>query len=510
MHFAESTENEQKFAAQGGADHLWHESKVGRLQAETGKRILERGFVLKKQLSRQTLYRTAFLIVVIMLLIFAARPANAASVKKITLLQGNSRQLKRAGAVWTSSRPLVVSVNETGLVTGLSKGKSTITATVGKKKYRYKIKVEVPVLSSDTVNIKLKKSKTLKVTGTTKKFTFTSSDPSVVKVIRKSKTKVKLKALKSGHAVITVSRGATALTCKVATGDAINTKEGSFSLYYNGTAIQTLTYTKSDVGKYVTSISSFGQSAPLYVSVNGGDGLESIFAETNNGNVNVAGVQLPPEAVQGTIAKACLWARAVCDSQYHGYDDGQVHEIDCWGIAKSNAPGTGDYCCFSLTESAYYFAGVNLLGECLGNPEAAIYPPYSTMLFEHGGISFWGDTKPRSTAPFDSTNVYPKAGFVEITQQRNMAGDSFVYEAGDICVSAHSSHQHEQLIIKSGTKDNCEVAEACGPGSGGRQGGDQSGGELCVYSKLYQPSEVNHVYRFTGAGVVLNTVGLVG
>ncbi len=475
-------------------------------------RIMERICVLKKRLFGISFCSMVFILTFLLAFIYTARPVHAASTKKIKMELGESKRLKKGSGVWVSSNPNVVSVGVDGRAVAVSGGNAVVVGKVSGKKYRFKITVKAPYLSATELKISLEHTKTLKLKGSDKKFTFRSSDPSIVKVIKKKKNVVRLEALKDGVVKIMAKRGSAALYCTVVSGkgSAEVMKTGTFTLNFRGVPIQTLTYNKSDVGRYVSSISGFGQSAPLYVSANGGDGLESIFAATNNGNVNVAGVQLSPEAVQGTIAKACLWARAICDSPYHGYDDGQVNEIDCWGIAKSNAPGTGDYCCFSLTECAYYFAGVNLLGECLGNPEAAIYPPFSEMLFLRGGVSFWGDSKPRSTAPFDSQYLYPKAGFVEITTQKNMAGNSFVYQAGDIAVSAHSSHQHEQLIIKSGTKDNCEVAEACGPGSGGRTGGDQSGGELCVYSKLYKPGEVNHVYRFTGAGVVLNTVGLVG
>ena len=432
-----------------------------------------------------------------------------AAAARDTLFCGETRQLTRAGAVWKSKNQSVVSVSENGLVTGVKQGRATVIAKVGKRKYKYQFKVENPWFRYKTVEVAVNRSKTVKLRGTAREFFFSCSDPSVLRIEKKAKNKIRITALKEGNVTVTATYQQVSRSCQVnvvSPGSA--GRPTSFSLYYQGKPIQTLTYNRSDVAKYVSSVSNYGQSAPLYTSVNGGDGLESIYAASNNGNVNVPGVKLSEEARAGTIAKACLWARAVCDSQYHGFDTGQRHEPDSWGIAKKDSPGTGDYCCFTLAECAYYFAGVNLLGECLGNPEAAIYPPYSTMLFERGGVSFWGDTKPRGTAPYDSVNYYPKAGFTEITDQVKKAGAAFVYQAGDIAVSA-KTHQHEQLIIKAGTAGNCQVAEACGPGRGGRKGGDQSGAELCVYNHLFKPSEVNHVYRFTGEGVVLNTAGLV-
>ena len=470
--------------------------------------------ILIKDRRNKMVYRVVYALLLASVAVFLAfwidgvRPLHAASLK-YTLFCGETKQLTRAGAVWKSKNPSVARVSESGLVTAVKNGTATVIAKAGKRKYRYKIKVENPWFQHQTVELAVNQSRNVKLRGTTREFIFSSSDPSVLRIEKKSRNKIRITALQEGSVAVTASYQTVSRSCQVnvvSSGPA--GKDSSFSLYYQGKIIQTLTYNRSDVAKYVSSISNFGQSAPLYMSVNGGDGLESIYAATNNGNVNVPGVKLSEEARAGTIAKACLWARAVCDSQYHGFDTGQRHEPDSWGIAKEDSPGTGDYCCFTLAECAYYFAGVNLLGECLGNPEAAIYPPYSTMLFEHGGVSFWGDTKPRGTAPYDSVYYYPKAGFTEITDQVKSEGAAFVYQAGDIAVSA-KTHQHEQLIIKAGTAKNCQVAEACGPGSGGRKGGDQSGAELCVYNHLYKPGEVNHVYRFTGEGVVLNTAGLV-
>ena len=466
----------------------------------------KRGKIVSRTvLSQHRIRRILWMFVAAMLLFsFMPRSVSAASVKKITLLTGQTRKLNRRNAVWESRNTAVASVSEDGLVSAHRGGKATITAKVGNKTYRYRFTVEDPFFSKKDPKLKLQNSTILKINGTSKAFRVSSSDPSVVRVRKKAKNKYKITALKDGVATVSAKYQNKTLVCLVTAGKGNQeVREGTFSLTYNGVAVQTLTYNKSDVGRYVSSISGYGQSAPLYLSVSGGDGLESIFAGTNNGNVNVPGVQLSEEARLGTITKACTWARAVCDSSFHGYDDGQVRERDCWGIAKENSPGTGDYCCFSLAECAYYFAGVNLLGECLGNPDAAIYPPFSTQLFEHGGVSFWGDTQPWPVSPRGSVNVFPKAGFASIGKQE-------VYQAGDIAVSFFGGQQHMELVIQAGTASTCEVAEAYGPGGGGRKGGDQSGVELTVKTGFYKPGRIAHVFRFTGAGVVLNTVGLQG
>ena len=470
----------------------------------------KRGKIVEgKALSRHVLRRSRWIFLAVLLMLsFMPRSAYAASAKKITLLIGQTRKLKRENAVWESKNSSVASVSPEGVVTANLRGKTTITATVGGERYRYRITVEEPVLSRKMLNIKLKKTKTLRVKGTSKAFKVTSSDPSIVRVKKKAKNKFQLKGRRDGVTTVKATFRNTVLVCVVTVGN--GNAQGNITLSHNGKVLQTLTGKKSKIGKSVSAVSSYGQSAPLYISTGGGDGLENIFGLTNNGNVNVAGVKLSEPERLGTIAKACAWARAVCESQYHGYDDGQkTGELYTWGFPKAKSPGTGDYCCFSLAECAYYFAGVNTLGECLGNTAMAVYPPFSDMWYRSGGVSFWGDTKPRSTSPFDSGHYYPKLGFVEVTKEKEAAGAyKFVYQAGDIVTS--KNHQHEQLIIKTGTAKTLEAAEACGPGGGGTKGGDQSGNELKVYKSLFDAGSISHVYRFTGTGVVLNTAGLAG
>ena len=442
-------------------------------------------------------------------LCYHPQSVQASSTKKITMVVGQKRRLKKKSLIWKSKKPEVVRISKNGCIYALKKGTAKVTAKRGKKKYAWKIKVEEPYLTVSSKVIKIKKSFNLKIRGTTKKFKFRSSDSSVIKVKRKGRYKIRVTARKPGTAYITASYGKVLLRCMV-TVFSEDSSTGLITLSTNdGIALQTLTRSRSNTARIISSVSSYGQSAPLYINTNGGDGLESIFAPTNNGRIRVPGVTLSSAAVSGTIQKACTWARAVCESSFHGYDNGHGYSGSnwawTWGIAKPKYPGTGDYCCFSLPLCAYYFAGVNCLGECLGNDKAAIYPPHSSGLFKYGYVTFWGDSRPTSTAPWDDANLYPKCGFKDVWN----GSSSFKFKAGDIITTDGS---HEQLVLSDGTRNKCEVAEATGPSNKNASkepGGDQTNGELSIWGRVYG-SKINHVWRFTGSGVVLNTVGLTG
>ncbi|MBR1900285.1 MAG: Ig-like domain-containing protein, partial [Lachnospiraceae bacterium] len=138
----------------------------------------DRGKIVERiALSRRVFKRSRWIILAVLLMLsFMPRSAEAASVKKITLLTGQTKQLKRKKAVWKSKKSSVASVSPDGLVTAIRRGKTTVTARVGKKRYRYRITVEKPVLSKKTLSIGLNKSKTLKVKKTSKAFKIISSD----------------------------------------------------------------------------------------------------------------------------------------------------------------------------------------------------------------------------------------------------------------------------------------------------------------------------------------------
>ena len=81
-----------------------------------------------------------------------------------------------------SSNPKVAAVNSTGKVTAKAKGNATITAKNSDVTWNYKIKVEKPKLSNIKLSVYTKTSRQLKLKGTSRKVTWSSSAPSVVSV----------------------------------------------------------------------------------------------------------------------------------------------------------------------------------------------------------------------------------------------------------------------------------------------------------------------------------------
>ncbi len=146
--------------------------------------------------------------------------AEAATVKiskkKATVVVGATVKLKISGTkkkvTWSSSKKGVATVSSKGVVTGKKAGTATITGKVNGKKYTCKVTVkDVPKLSKTKATIYVGKTTTLKVTGTAKKVTWSSSNKSVATVSSKGKVTAK----KAGTATITAKAGTKKLTCKV-------------------------------------------------------------------------------------------------------------------------------------------------------------------------------------------------------------------------------------------------------------------------------------------------------
>ena len=464
--------------------------------------------------SRKTIRQICALAVLILCLLSCGtlHHAHAAGkTGKLTFVVGQTKQFKKKAKKWKSSKPSVATITKSGLLTAVKKGTCRITARKGKKKYTWKVRVEAPTLSLKNGRVKVGKSFNLKLNGATKKYKWTVSNPSVLKIKQKGSYKVKLTGLKDGVTTVTASRGPYTVSCNVVVGTGTPEPE---TLYLNGDVFKQLTRNRTDTAIYVSNISRYGQSAPLYIHKDGGDGLENIWASTNNGAVGLSGVKLSDAAVQGTISKACLWARAIADSPYHGYDYGHSYKdaqlFYTFGQAKPNAPGTGDYCCSTIPLCAYYFAGVNVIGENLGGSNAK-YIPNTTLLFYNLQISYYLDGKLHSeTNNYRSGSqweIFKACGFKDVYSSFEKDPDGFIFKAGDVV----TANGHTQMVIGDGTRKTAETVQAYGPDKHNKMpaGGDQSDEIGRAYYVSNSP-KIQHIMRFTGKGVRLNTVGLKG
>ena len=487
-------------------------------------------------MKQRTLIRKPCLLVSIFLLcmVIAGTGSSiyaASRTRKHTLVIGEKKQLKPIGAVkYRSKKPSVVRVSASGQIIALKKGSCKITAVRGKKKLTWKIKVVSPVLNKKKKKLDVGHSFTLKLNkASSLKYTWSVSDSSVLKLTKKSGTKYKVKAKKSGTATVIVSRGSWKAVCTVivkGTSKTENNKEESTdkdkkpaiqTLYMDNNIFKQMTWKRSDVGEYISSLSKYGQSAPLYIHKDGGDGLENIWAATNNGAVGVSGAQLSDDAVEKTILKACFWARAVCDSPYHGYDYGHSYKganlMYTFGQAKPNALGTGDFCCSTIPLCAYYFAGVNVIGEKLGGADAK-YIPNSTKLFYEGSlgeITYYEGGQLQGCRYLSNYEwkIFRFCGFKDMIKQYNKNPKGFKFKAGDVV----TANGHTQMILGDGTRKNAETAQAYGHEKvkNGKmpKGGDQAY-ELGRSFGVRNSPKIKHIMRFTGKGVRLNTVGLIG
>ncbi len=457
------------------------------------------------------------------------------AASRTTLLVGQTKQLKKQGAAgWKSSRPSVATVSASGLVTALKKGSTTVTAVRGGRKLTWNITVLSPVLSASQKNVDVGKKFTLSLKRASGlRFSWSVSDPSILKLKKKNNYKYKVTGLRNGTADVIVSNGSWQAVCTVIVGTGITDEQqaaqnqnqpaaakpsdpSNIVLYMDGNIFKEMTHSRSDTAIYISSLSRYGQSAPLYIHKDGGDGLENIWAATNNGAVGVAGAQLSADAVQGTILKACTWARAICDSPYHGYDYGHDYAgaslMYTFGQAKPNALGTGDYCCSTVPLCAYYFAGVNVIGENLGGADAK-YIPNSTKLFYEGSmgeITFYENGVLTGTRYLSNYQwrIFAACGFTDVYSSYEKNPDGFVFQPGDVV----TANGHTQMVLSAGTRKDAEVVQAYGPDkvpSGTMpKGGDQSYEIGRAYGLRTNPA-IRHIMRFTGAGVRLNTVGLV-
>lgn len=160
----------------------------------------------------------------------------AASISKrsTTIAKGNTYTLKIKGTKkkvkWISSNKKVATINSNGKVTAKKTGKAIITAKVGSKRYRCSIKVVNPKINATSKTVLTGKTTTLKVTGTSSKAKWSSSNKKIVTVTSKGKVTAK----KAGTATITAKVNGKTLKCTVkVVNKGLNTK--SIRLIKNNT-----------------------------------------------------------------------------------------------------------------------------------------------------------------------------------------------------------------------------------------------------------------------------------
>ena len=137
------------------------------------------------------------------------------SLKKLTLTEGYSYQLKMKGTgkakvKWKSSNKKIATVNSKGVVKGLKKGTVTITAKVKKKKYKCRVTVVQPVTNVrlNRTNAAMKNGNALSLRATAgpasannRGITWRSSNARVATV----NTNGTVRAIGKGTAVITAT-----------------------------------------------------------------------------------------------------------------------------------------------------------------------------------------------------------------------------------------------------------------------------------------------------------------
>lgn len=164
-----------------------------------------------------------------------------------------------SGAKYSSSDKSIVTVDKNGKVTGKKTGTATITVKLHGKKMKCKIKVENPKISATTATISVKGTTTLKVTKSSKKVTWSTSDKSIATVDKNGK----VTGVKKGTATITAKVEHKKIKCTVTVENPKLSKTSAkiylgaaTKLKVSGTS-QTVTWSTSD--KSIAKVNKSGK-----------------------------------------------------------------------------------------------------------------------------------------------------------------------------------------------------------------------------------------------------------
>lgn len=215
----------------------------------------------------------SLLLAMALLLSMCAIPVQAADTlqnqaKKVVMVVGQKTTIKTpVKMTFKSSNPKVAAVNSNGKVTAKAKGNATVTAKTSKVTWTYKIKVEKPKLSNTRLSVYTKTSKQLKLKGTSRKVTWSSSAPSVVSVNKKGK----ITARRTGKATISAKVNGVKYKCKVTVKARSKKSSGQSSGKSSGQAsssgVNGYVWIPATGSKYHSSASCSGIHSPRQVSI---------------------------------------------------------------------------------------------------------------------------------------------------------------------------------------------------------------------------------------------------
>lgn len=215
----------------------------------------------------------SLLLAMVMLLSMCAIPVQAADTlqnqaKKVVMVVGQKTTIKTpVKMTFKSNNPKVAVVNSNGKVTAKAKGNATVTAKTSKVTWTYKIKVEKPKLNNSRLSVYTKTSKQLKLKGTSRKVTWSSSAPSVVSVNKKGK----ITARRTGKATISAKVNGVKYKCKVTVKARSKKSSGQSSGKSSGQAsssgVNGYVWIPATGSKYHSSASCSGIHSPRQVSI---------------------------------------------------------------------------------------------------------------------------------------------------------------------------------------------------------------------------------------------------